>query len=135
MFFGLYCYTRNGKTIRTVVMNNLLPSSIKLSEKYDLKGSTYKRKASKSEREKELPTYKDLDWMERHPNGILLEDDVYDDLISTLQRDCHTLRTFKIIDYSLLVAIHKLDHQVKMENSSEMNNSQGESKVADECIP
>jgi 1-phosphatidylinositol-4-phosphate 5-kinase len=25
-------------------MNNLLPSSIKLHEKYDLKGSTYKRK-------------------------------------------------------------------------------------------
>lgn len=27
-----------------VVMNNLLPSAIKMHEKYDLKGSTYKRK-------------------------------------------------------------------------------------------
>lgn len=43
-FFGLYCYQCNSKNVRMVVMNNLLPSSIKLHEKYDLKGSTYKRK-------------------------------------------------------------------------------------------
>lgn len=34
----------NSKNIRMVAMNNLLPSSITLHQKYDLKGSTYKRK-------------------------------------------------------------------------------------------
>ena len=51
-------------------MNNLLPSQIKLHEKYDLKGSTYKRKASKRERAKKCPTLKDLDFIENHPEGI-----------------------------------------------------------------
>jgi 1-phosphatidylinositol-4-phosphate 5-kinase len=43
-FFGLYCYQCNSKNVRLVIMNNLLPSSVVMHQKYDLKGSTYKRK-------------------------------------------------------------------------------------------
>lgn len=43
-FFGLYCYQCNSKNVRLIAMNNILPSAIKLHQKYDLKGSTYKRK-------------------------------------------------------------------------------------------
>lgn len=46
------------KNVRLIVMNNLLPSSVCIHMKYDLKGSTYMRQASKSEREKESPTLK-----------------------------------------------------------------------------
>jgi hypothetical protein len=49
-------------------MNNLLPTSVKMHEKYDLKGSTYKRKASKRERDKANPVYKDLD-LSHHDNS------------------------------------------------------------------
>lgn len=45
-FFGLYCYQCNSKNVRLVIMNNLLPSTVILHQKYDLKGSTYKRKVS-----------------------------------------------------------------------------------------
>ncbi|KAI2811451.1 hypothetical protein RDWZM_003750 [Blomia tropicalis] len=65
-FFGLYTYECGGRNIRLIVMNNLLPSNVRLHEKYDLKGSTYKRKASDSEREKSSPTYKDLDFLEKY---------------------------------------------------------------------
>ena len=108
-FFGLYCYQCNSKNVRLVIMNNLLPSAVTLHQKYDLKGSTYKRKASKSERQKRSPTYKDLDFMEHHQEGILLEADTYNALIKTIQRDCRVLESFKIMDYSLLVGIHNLD--------------------------
>lgn len=47
-------------------MNNLLPSSIRLHEKYDLKGSTYKRLASPSEITKKSPIFKDLDYAAKH---------------------------------------------------------------------
>ena len=47
-------------------MNNLLPSKVRIHEKYDLKGSTYKRKASDHERSKSSPTYKDLDFLEKY---------------------------------------------------------------------
>lgn len=69
-------------------MNNLLPKSIRGSEKYDLKGSTYKRKASKHEIAKSSPTFKDLDFKDRHTDGILLEADTYDALMKTVKRDC-----------------------------------------------
>ncbi|XP_049882581.1 phosphatidylinositol 4-phosphate 5-kinase type-1 alpha isoform X6 [Pectinophora gossypiella] len=112
-FFGLYCYQCNSKNVRLVAMNNILPSSVKLHQKYDLKGSTYKRKANKSERQKSSPTYKDLDFMEHHSEGIFLEADTYTALIKTMQRDCRVLESFKIMDYSLLVGIHNLDEAAR----------------------
>ncbi|XP_076366261.1 phosphatidylinositol 4-phosphate 5-kinase type-1 alpha-like isoform X3 [Tachypleus tridentatus] len=108
-FFGLYCYQCGGKNVRMIAMNNLLPSSINLHQKYDLKGSTYKRKASKYERSKASPTFKDLDFMEHHPEGILLEAETYNALTKTIQRDCRVLESFKIMDYSLLIGVHNLD--------------------------
>lgn len=108
-FFGLFCYQCNSKNVRLVAMNNLLPSFVKMHLKYDLKGSTCKRKANKKESTKKSPTYKDLDFLEHHPNGILLEADTYSALIKTIQRDCRVLESFKIMDYSLLVGVHNLD--------------------------
>ena len=77
----------SGKNIRFIVMNNLLPSSIKMHEKYDLKGSTYKRKASRQERSKSSPTLKDLDFRELHVKGLLLEEETLSALLKTMDRD------------------------------------------------
>ncbi|CAH1715162.1 unnamed protein product [Chironomus riparius] len=132
-FFGLYCYQCNSKNVRLIAMNNLLPSSIRMHLKYDLKGSTYKRKANKSEMKKKSPTYKDLDFMEHHPNGISLEADTYAALIKTIQRDCRVLESFKIMDYSLLVGVHNMD-QAQKEKQEEMKNrhARKESRGGDE---
>uniref|UniRef100_T1J4I1 PIPK domain-containing protein n=1 Tax=Strigamia maritima TaxID=126957 RepID=T1J4I1_STRMM len=142
-FFGLYCYQCGGKNIRLGVMNNLLPSSVKMHQKYDLKGSTYKRKASKHERVKASPTFKDLDFMEHYTEGILLEAETYNALVKTIQRDCRVLESFKIMDYSLLVGIHNLDHaarerqglhlksqeQPQLQNASASNDAAGPSSA------
>lgn len=87
-FFGLYCVQCGGKNIRVVVMNNILPRSVCMHLKFDLKGSTYKRRASKKEREKSKPTFKDLDFLSDVPEGLNLDQDTYGALIKTLQRDC-----------------------------------------------
>ncbi|KAM3873318.1 phosphatidylinositol 4-phosphate 5-kinase type-1 alpha [Diretmus argenteus] len=108
-FYGLYCVQAGGKNIRICVMNNLLPRIIPMHLKYDLKGSTYKRRASAKEREKAVPTHKDLDFIQDLPDGLLLEADHYNALSKTIQRDCLLLQSFKIMDYSLLVGIHNLD--------------------------
>ncbi|KAM7400855.1 hypothetical protein PAMA_005167 [Pampus argenteus] len=105
-FFGLYCVQCGGKNIRVVVMNNILPRSVRMHLKFDLKGSTYKRRASKKEREKSKPTFKDLDFLSDVPEGLTLDQDTYSALVKTLQRDCLVLESFKIMDYSLLLGVH-----------------------------
>ncbi|XP_039877929.1 phosphatidylinositol 4-phosphate 5-kinase type-1 gamma-like isoform X4 [Simochromis diagramma] len=105
-FFGLYCVQCGGKNIRVVVMNNILPRSVRMHLKFDLKGSTYKRRASKKEREKSKPTFKDLDFLSDIPEGLTLDQDTYGALVKTLQRDCLVLESFKIMDYSLLLGVH-----------------------------
>lgn len=86
-FYGLYCMQSGGMNIRVVVMNNVLPRSLKMHYKYDLKGSTYKRRASRKEREKSCPTYKDLDFQDMH-EGLYFDTETYNALMKTLQRDC-----------------------------------------------
>ncbi|XP_033959480.1 phosphatidylinositol 4-phosphate 5-kinase type-1 gamma-like isoform X1 [Pseudochaenichthys georgianus] len=105
-FFGLYCVQCGGKNIRVVVMNNILPRSVRMHLKFDLKGSTYKRRASKKEREKSKPTFKDLDFLKDVPEGLTMDHETYSALVKTLQRDCLVLESFKIMDYSLLLGIH-----------------------------
>ncbi|NXU77385.1 PI51C kinase, partial [Oreotrochilus melanogaster] len=87
-FYGLYCVQSGGKNIRVVVMNNILPRVVKMHLKFDLKGSTYKRRASKKEKEKSSPTYKDLDFIQDMPEGLMLDADTFNALTKTLQRDC-----------------------------------------------
>ncbi|NXU49743.1 PI51C kinase, partial [Turnix velox] len=110
-FYGLYCVQSGGKNIRVVVMNNILPRVVKMHLKFDLKGSTYKRRASKKEKEKSSPTYKDLDFMQDMPDGLMLDADTFNALEKTLHRDCLVLQSFKIMDYSLLLGVHNIDQQ------------------------
>ena len=95
-------------------MNNLLPSGVTMHLKFDLKGSTFNRKASKSEKAKKSPTFKDLDFLDLVPEGFHLEPETYTALMSTIERDCRVLESFDIMDYSLLLGVHNLD-QAKRE--------------------
>ncbi|TRY97453.1 hypothetical protein DNTS_008197 [Danionella cerebrum] len=119
-FYGLYCVQAGGKNIRIVVMNNLLPRSVPMHLKYDLKGSTYKRRASPKEREKKVPTCKDLDFIQDMPDGIQLETENYNAFCKTIQRDC------LIMDYSLLVGIHNVDQASRdRSGAAEVGGSEG----------
>uniref|UniRef100_A0A8C7WTZ8 Phosphatidylinositol-4-phosphate 5-kinase, type I, alpha, a n=1 Tax=Oryzias sinensis TaxID=183150 RepID=A0A8C7WTZ8_9TELE len=118
-FYGLYCVQAGGKNIRIAVMNNLLPNTVRMHSKYDLKGSTYKRRASAKEREKTIPTFKDLDFMQDMQEGLLLEGDKYVALCKTIHRDCLLLQSFKIMDYSFLLAIHNMDQACRDQASEE----------------
>ncbi|XP_067872591.1 phosphatidylinositol 4-phosphate 5-kinase type-1 gamma-like isoform X3 [Heterodontus francisci] len=126
-FYGLYCVQSGGKNIRVAVMNNVLPRVVKMHMKYDLKGSTCKRRASRKEREKCRPTFKDLDFMQDFSDGLLLDTDTNSALVKTLQRDCLVLESFKIMDYSLLLGVHNLD-QAERERQSEGSLSTSDEK-------
>jgi len=118
-FFGMFTYQALQKNIRLVVMNNLLPSGVTMHLKFDLKGSTFKRKASKSERAKKYPTFKDLDFLDLVPEGFHLDPETYTALMSTIERDCRVLESFDIMDYSLLLGVHNLDQAKRDLDESE----------------
>ncbi|NXF74109.1 PI51C kinase, partial [Sclerurus mexicanus] len=127
-FYGLYCVQSGGKNIRVVVMNNILPRVVKMHLKFDLKGSTYKRRASKKEKEKSSPTYKDLDFIQDMPEGLMLDADTFSALVKTLQRDCLVLESFKIMDYSLLLGVHNIDQQEREQLSEGAHSTSDEKR-------
>uniref|UniRef100_A0AAR2JUN8 PIPK domain-containing protein n=2 Tax=Pygocentrus nattereri TaxID=42514 RepID=A0AAR2JUN8_PYGNA len=128
-FYGLYCVQCGGINIRLVVMNNVLPRSLTMHYKYDLKGSTYKRRASRKERAKSSPTFKDLDFQEMHFEGLHLDAETYHALMKTLQRDCRVLESFKIMDYSLLLGVHVLGKKMRERGGRGDSRRQGTQKV------
>ncbi|KAI6658499.1 hypothetical protein LOD99_15299 [Oopsacas minuta] len=116
-FLGLYAYQSGSRKIRFVVMNNLLPSTIKYHYKFDLKGSTYGRRASMKEKRKTSPTFKDLDFIQMFPQGLSTTPEMYSKLINTLHRDCMVLESFDIMDYSLLLAVHNVSEEFRVNRS------------------
>ncbi|CDQ93332.1 unnamed protein product [Oncorhynchus mykiss] len=101
--------------------------------KFDLKGSTYKRCASKKERQKAKPTFKDLDFMQDLQDGLMLDQDMYSALVKTLQRDCLVLESFKIMDYSLLLGVHNID-QAEREQQMEGGEKDEKRPVAQKAL-
>lgn len=110
-FVGLYTYASKLKTVSFVVMTNLFPPKLKIHQKYDLKGSTSSRDASLSERRKDLPTFKDNDFLKDYPMGFFLELNDYTKLIKAIENDTTFLNNYNIMDYSVLLGIHNLNQQ------------------------
>ena len=61
---------------------------------------------------KKHPTLKDLDWKRLHAAGVMMEESVKHALLQTIQRDVDVLKSYKIMDYSLLLAVHNIDRQI-----------------------
>lgn len=141
-FFGHYRYKcisvkysinpfspKKVKNIRLVVMNNLIPSGVEMYQKFDLKGSTYNREASPPELAKTKPTLKDLDFMKYYPNGLYLNKNDYKSLIDTLKSDVSVLENYKIMDYSLLMAVRKINDTKKKGKSKPDEDQSSNAKV------
>ncbi|CAF0723055.1 unnamed protein product [Rotaria sp. Silwood1] len=105
--------TADSFTLRFGIFSNFIPTNIEIHEKYDLKGSSYKRDASSTEKLKASATFKDNDFREIHPQGFKLPKSVYYHLQEVLTRDVDFLEKLNIMDYSLLLTVHNMDNQVK----------------------
>ncbi|TSL10158.1 Phosphatidylinositol 5-phosphate 4-kinase type-2 alpha [Bagarius yarrelli] len=62
-FLGMYRITVDGDETYMIVTRNVFSHRLSVYKKYDLKGSTVSREASDKEKAKELPTYKDNDFI------------------------------------------------------------------------
>jgi 1-phosphatidylinositol-4-phosphate 5-kinase len=111
--FGVYGYipyisqqrgiTIDSFTLRFAIFSNVIPTNIDIHEKYDLKGSSYKRDANFNERIKSSATFKDNDFREINPQGLKIPKEIYYNLKEILTSDAEFLEKLNIMDYSLLL--------------------------------
>lgn len=104
-YLGMYRLTVDGVEYYLVAMRNVFSSHLAIHRKYDLKGSTVDREASDREKEKDLPTLKDNDFV-KDAKKIYIGDDAKEKLLEMLNADVGFLTKLNLMDYSLLLGIH-----------------------------
>ncbi|KAJ7677358.1 hypothetical protein B0H17DRAFT_944968 [Mycena rosella] len=109
-FYGLHrVKLPHGHKIHFVIMNNLFPPHRDVHETFDLKGSTVGREYSEAKAATNpRAVLKDLNWINR---GKMLElgPEKRALLTEQLRRDAELLRKIHVMDYSLLIGIHKME--------------------------
>jgi len=128
-YLGMYRLTVNDNETYMVVTRNVFSPRLNIHKKYDLKGSRVDRSASDKEKAKEMPTYKDNDFVN---DGIKIRigPDAKDKTLNMLKADVQFLSKMNLMDYSLLVGIHDIDKAAE-----ELNESMdGENGVDDDEV-
>jgi hypothetical protein len=113
--------------IKVIIIENifLIDKSL-VKRKYDLKGSTYKRKVLKrgdkrisstncllKDEFEDKSTLKDLDF-NKIEGKIILSDSDYTEILTLIAKDVNFFKNNGIIDYSLIIAVVKLDNINKL---------------------
>ncbi|XP_046741570.1 phosphatidylinositol 5-phosphate 4-kinase type-2 alpha isoform X1 [Diprion similis] len=104
-YLGMYRLTVDGVEHYVVAIRNAFSNHLPTHRKFDLKGSTVDREASDKEKEKDLPTYKDNDFV-KEGMKIYIGEEAKGKLIETLTADVDFLTRLHLMDYSLLLGVH-----------------------------
>ncbi|XP_050301960.1 phosphatidylinositol 5-phosphate 4-kinase type-2 alpha isoform X2 [Anthonomus grandis grandis] len=107
-YLGMYRLTVDNAEHYIVVMRNVFSNHLSMHRKFDLKGSTVDREASEKEREKELPTLKDNDFVNEQMK-VYIGEEAKAKLMETLTADVDFLTKLHLMDYSLLLGIHEVE--------------------------
>ncbi|CAG0881115.1 unnamed protein product [Darwinula stevensoni] len=107
-YMGMYRLTVDNVEHYVVIMRNVFSNHFRIHRKYDLKGSTVDREASDKEKEKDLPTLKDNDFVNEGMK-IHIGQEAKDKLLETLQADTDFLTKLHVMDYSLLLGVHDME--------------------------
>uniref|UniRef100_A0A671N859 Phosphatidylinositol 5-phosphate 4-kinase type-2 alpha n=1 Tax=Sinocyclocheilus anshuiensis TaxID=1608454 RepID=A0A671N859_9TELE len=120
-FLGMYRLTVDGDETYMIVTRNVFSHRLSVYKKYDLKGSTVAREASDKEKAKELPTYKDNDFINDGQKIYIDEEKEF-----AFSLCLPFLALLKLMDYSLLVGIHDVERAEQEELESEDNEGEEE---------
>uniref|UniRef100_A0A8C9ENR0 Phosphatidylinositol 5-phosphate 4-kinase type-2 alpha n=1 Tax=Pavo cristatus TaxID=9049 RepID=A0A8C9ENR0_PAVCR len=135
-FLGMYRLTVDGVEIYMIVTRNVFSHRLSVYRKYDLKvrnnypfflfqGSTVAREASDKEKAKELPTFKDNDFI-NDGQKIHIDENNKKMFLEKLKKDVEFLAQLKLMDYSLLVGIHDVERAEQEEVECEENDGEDE---------
>ena len=94
-----------------IVQLNVFACERPVHEVYDLKGSSYKRRATEREKQAAFVVLKDIDFKSDPNRAIKLEPDARKWFLSQLETDVRLLEQHRIIGYSVLLGIHFRDRE------------------------
>ncbi|MBN3286297.1 PI42C kinase, partial [Polyodon spathula] len=123
-FLGMYRLSVDSEDTYMLIMRNMFSHRLVVHRKYDLKGSLVSREASDKEKVKELPTFKDMDFLNKCQK-VYVDEEQKERFMEKLNRDVDFLVHLKIMDYSLLVGIHDVQ-RVEVEEEEEVANKEEE---------
>ncbi|XP_023314099.1 phosphatidylinositol 5-phosphate 4-kinase type-2 alpha [Trichogramma pretiosum] len=129
-YLGMYRLTVDGMEHYVVSMRNVFSNHLTTHKKFDLKGSTVDREASDKEKEKELPTFKDNDFV-KEKMKIYIGDEAKTKLINTLSADVEFLTHLHLMDYSLLLGVHNCA-RAEQENKEQADKGDEDDQDDDE---
>jgi 1-phosphatidylinositol-4-phosphate 5-kinase len=138
-FYGFYKFSTGGHVYRVILMNNVLQTNMSITERYDLKGSTVGRAASKKEKLKygKDTIMKDLDF-NLNNRALKFSRQTKIALILQFENDIRFLKSMGVMDYSLFIGIHFYGDDWKLppalcdvENSNEDSESGQPTNAAD----
>lgn len=134
-FLAMYRVTVESEDTYLLVMRNMFSHRLPVHRKYDLKGSVMTREASFKEKFKELPTYKDADFL-NSMEKIYVSDEEKEKVMNKLSRDIEFLVRMRIMDYSLLLGIHDVDRAEREEEEDwESSCEEEEEEENDPAVP
>ncbi|XP_061731049.1 phosphatidylinositol 5-phosphate 4-kinase type-2 gamma-like [Nerophis ophidion] len=131
-FLAMYRVTVESEDTYLLVMRNMFSHRLHVHRKYDLKGSLVSREASFKEKVKDLPTFKDVDFM-NNMQKIYVSDEQKESIMDKLSRDIEFLARMRIMDYSLLLGIHDVQRAEKEEEDMGTESS-GAEEEPDEIV-
>ncbi|XP_059575294.1 phosphatidylinositol 5-phosphate 4-kinase type-2 gamma isoform X2 [Alligator mississippiensis] len=106
-FLGMFRTGVDSEERYVLAMRNMFSHRLPVHRKYDLKGSLVSREASDKEKGKDLPTLKDMDFLNKNER-VYVGEEAKREFLEKLKRDVEFLVQLKIMDYSLLLGIHEV---------------------------
>lgn len=113
-YLGMYRLTVDGVQYYFVAMRNVFSSHLSIHKKFDLKGSTVDREASDKELDKNLPTFKDNDFINQGVR-LLVGESSKQRLMDTLNADV-TVSVFTTVFFCIELLTVALALTTQQEN-------------------
>jgi hypothetical protein len=108
-FYGMHRVKMShlfNKNVRFIIMHSVFDTDKEIHAMYDLKGSHIGRAATEEDKKRSHPVLKDCDF-EDEGRFIALGKERKKIFMDQIKKDSDFLATLKIMDYSLLIGIHK----------------------------
>ena len=103
-YYGLYTIEVGSRSAHFIIMNYWFATMHAISKRFDLKGSTKGRRASRKERAKgDAAVLKDLDFLE---SDVHVQNRMAEEVKAAIATDVAFMERNRLIDYSMMVGLH-----------------------------